>query len=125
MDNSSAVVLTLETREMSANSTSGPSLLLREEKGTALVLTQAKFKESWILIHRYHHMAVEDDSGVEPKRWCGVTFEDRPVLVQAHMVSLFYKSPHYLIRAQRKGFELLYIVLNESTWEGICATFIY
>ena len=63
-------------------------------------------------------MAVGDDSGVEPKRWCGVTFEHRPVLVQAHMVPLLYKSPHYLFRDQRKGFELVYIVLNESTWEG-------
>lgn len=62
-------------------------------------------------------MAVGDDSGVEPKRWCGVTFEHKPVLVQAHRVPLLYES-HNHISDQRKGFELVYIVLNESTWEG-------
>ena len=62
-------------------------------------------------------MAVGDDSGVEPKRWCGVTFEHKPVLVQAHRVPLLYES-HNHISDQKKGFELVYKVLNESTWEG-------
>ena len=73
------------------------------------------------LLCRRYFVAVGDDSGVKPDRWCGVTFEHKPVLAQVHRVPLIYES-HSHISGWRKGFEMTFTVLNESTSEGIKKT---
>ena len=62
-------------------------------------------------------MAVGDDSGVRPRRMCG-NFDKMAVLVEAHRVPILFRGDH--MEGFLKGFEMYYIVLNESTTEGKC-----
>ena len=62
------------------------------------------------------YVAVGDDSGVPPRRVCGMSGQ-AAFIVQAHRVPLTYYSQREFY-GSKQGFELRYYVLNESVSEG-------
>ena len=64
---------------------------------------------------REFYVAVEDDSGVPPKRLCG-QMSQFFVLVQAHEVILLSHAERDIHGGE--GFLLFYSTLNQSVWEG-------